>query len=79
MEPIKEHKCSGGEIMAISGYLCPKCGSRDVYRSRRRGLDKLWSIAGFYPFSCEETFCKKRFYRRTRRFAKPVPTPWKTE
>jgi hypothetical protein len=65
--------------MAISGYLCPRCGSQDVYRSRRRGMDKAFSIFGFYPFSCEERTCNKRFHRRTRRFAKPVPSPWKTE
>jgi hypothetical protein len=65
--------------MAISGHLCPRCGCQDVYRSRRRGLDKAISILGFYPFLCEDFNCKKRFYRRTRRFAKFVPSPWKTE
>jgi hypothetical protein len=65
--------------MAVSGHLCPRCGSPDVYRSRRRKIEYLFSLAGFYPFFCEELTCKKRFYRRTRRFAKPVPSPWKTE
>jgi hypothetical protein len=65
--------------MAISGYLCPKCGSQDVYRSRRRKPEKILSVLGFYPFHCEDNTCNHRFYRRTRRFAKPVPSPWKTE
>jgi predicted RNA-binding Zn-ribbon protein involved in translation (DUF1610 family) len=65
--------------MAISGYLCPQCGSQDVYRSRRRGLEKVLSLTGFYPYHCEDSSCDYRFYRRTRYFAKPRPSPWKTE
>ncbi len=65
--------------MGVSGHLCPRCGSQEVYRSRRRGLDKVISLFGLYPFSCNGFGCKKRFYRRTRRFAKPVPSPWETE
>jgi hypothetical protein len=65
--------------MAISGYLCPQCGCQDVYRSRRRNIEKLLSIAGFYPYQCQEHVCHHRFYRRTRRFARPVLSPWKTE
>jgi hypothetical protein len=62
--------------MAVSGHLCPRCGSKDVYRSRRRGIEHLFSIFGFYPFFCEELACHKRFYRRTRRFAKPTSSSW---
>jgi hypothetical protein len=65
--------------MAPSGYLCPRCGSRDVYRSRRNALEKIFSIFGFYPFLCEERTCGKRFYRRTRYHAKPQPSPWESE
>jgi hypothetical protein len=63
--------------MSRSGYSCPKCGCIDVYRSRRRSmLDRLISLFGFYPYSCEENTCLKRFYRFSRRNVQPT-NPWK--
>jgi predicted RNA-binding Zn-ribbon protein involved in translation (DUF1610 family) len=41
---------------------CPKCGSDEILRSQRRGLDKLLSIANLYPYRCRNYNCETRFY-----------------
>jgi hypothetical protein len=58
--------------MSVSGYKCPKCECFDVYRSRRRGFDRIISLFGYYPFICEERLCRHRFYRKNRQ---PVNSP----
>lgn len=41
---------------------CPRCGGRDIRRSRRRGFwEHLLSKAGFFPYSCRS--CRNRFIR----------------
>jgi hypothetical protein len=44
---------------AVSSLKCPKCGSQQVRRSRRRGVERLLSLARIYPFRCEH--CCERF------------------
>jgi DNA-directed RNA polymerase subunit RPC12/RpoP len=43
---------------------CPRCGSRDVDRSRRRRFEQLVAVLGWYPFRCHA--CSRRFLRRSR-------------
>jgi hypothetical protein len=41
---------------------CPHCGSREIHRSRARGIIErhIVSILRFYPHRCES--CDSRFY-----------------
>jgi hypothetical protein len=52
--------------MMAKSLVCPKCGCTDVSRSRRRWYDKLFSWFGYYPFTCDEMECEKRFYQKRR-------------
>jgi hypothetical protein len=50
--------------------VCPKCGSTDVHRSRRRTFkDHLRTLVFMRPFRCFQ--CKLRFY--SWRFDKKIP------
>jgi predicted RNA-binding Zn-ribbon protein involved in translation (DUF1610 family) len=42
--------------------LCPHCGSREVHRSRARGIIERHIVRAFrfYPHRCES--CDRRFY-----------------
>ena len=44
-------------------HICPRCGGREVRRSRKRGLvEQLVSrILSIHPYRCEE--CDHRHYR----------------
>ncbi len=48
--------------MFLSSFSCPRCKSRDVHRSHRRGMDWLLSGMGFRPIKCLS--CDHRFYVR---------------
>lgn len=51
---------------------CPKCGSKDVRRSRVRGLrDVLAGLYGMAPHRCRS--CRKRFFQRPARASKDSP------
>jgi hypothetical protein len=41
---------------------CPHCGSDEIVRSRRRGVDLLLSFANVYPYRCRHYNCERRFY-----------------
>jgi ssDNA-binding Zn-finger/Zn-ribbon topoisomerase 1 len=41
---------------------CPSCGSDEILRSRRRGLDHLLALANLYPYRCRHYSCERRFY-----------------
>jgi proteasome lid subunit RPN8/RPN11/DNA-directed RNA polymerase subunit RPC12/RpoP len=44
--------------------LCPRCGSRNLRRSRRRGpIERVRGILGFYSYRCHE--CLSRFFLKT--------------
>src|SRR5438093_5834922 len=40
---------------------CPRCTSTAVRRSHRKGIERLLSLLGIYPFRCEN--CSYRFKR----------------
>jgi hypothetical protein len=39
---------------------CPRCSSEETRRSARRGIERVLSWVGLYPFRCEA--CNGRFY-----------------
>ena len=43
--------------------VCPRCNSKYIHRSRRRGIFELsvLSLVPIRPFRCED--CDRRFYR----------------
>jgi proteasome lid subunit RPN8/RPN11 len=44
--------------------ICPRCGSRQVRRSRRTGpIERLREVFGFYPYRCHE--CLSRSFLKT--------------
>ncbi len=47
---------------------CPKCGTKKVRQSSRRGvLEYLMSLLGVYPYDCTHYTCQHRFYWRGSR------------
>jgi hypothetical protein len=40
---------------------CPRCGSDDTRRSKRRGAERLLSHVGLWPYRCGA--CGERFHR----------------
>jgi len=44
---------------------CPRCSSTDVRRSRRRVVEHVLSLLGFYPYRCWG--CMRRFVANGRR------------
>jgi hypothetical protein len=40
---------------------CPRCSSDETRRSARRGIERVLSLVGVYPFRCER--CAARFLR----------------
>lgn len=47
---------------------CSSCDSTDIWRSKRHGIDYLFSLVGVYPYRCRH--CLKRWYHFGRRLAK---------
>ena len=47
--------------LSMSAMGCPRCGSGDARRSRRRGLERLLSLFGIWPYRCSA--CGERFHR----------------
>jgi proteasome lid subunit RPN8/RPN11 len=44
--------------------ICPKCGSKQVRRSRRQGpFERFYEVFGFYPYRCHE--CLSRSFVKT--------------
>jgi hypothetical protein len=41
---------------------CPSCGSVNTLRAHRRGIEKLYSVFGHFPFLCVD--CHARFMAR---------------
>jgi hypothetical protein len=47
---------------------CPSCQSENTHRSHRQGaLERAASVAGIYPFRCDD--CGNRFLARRRRIS----------
>lgn len=49
----------GGLSMSRHTLVCPRCGSEDVRRSRRRRVEHLVSWIGVLPYRCDA--CSRRF------------------
>ncbi len=49
---------------------CPRCGSRDLRRSRRRSVERLVSWLRYFPFRCMR--CAHRFVGRAVQYAHPM-------
>jgi hypothetical protein len=49
--------------MLLTEHVCPRCGSSEVFYSRRRGFAEKWvlPLAMLRPFRCAE--CFQRYYR----------------
>ena len=45
--------------------VCPKCGGKGLRRSRRGSFERLWVLAGLYPYRCEECLSRS-LHRRSR-------------
>jgi hypothetical protein len=66
--------------MVLTEYICPRCGSSEVFYSRRRNFTEKWilRLALLRPFRCAE--CFERYYRsvfiqaREPRERKAVPS-----
>jgi hypothetical protein len=46
--------------MLPASYTCPSCKCHALYRTRRRGLGWLMSLAGFSPARCMT--CRRKCY-----------------
>ncbi|MFN7918191.1 MAG: hypothetical protein U0Q55_22805 [Vicinamibacterales bacterium] len=59
------------EAQAPTGPQCPRCGSRDVHRSRTRTWERpLRFISSLQPYRCYA--CRWRGWRRARYGSEPL-------
>lgn len=58
-----------------SGSVCPRCSSRKIRRSKRKGFWErlILDPAGIRPYRCEE--CDERFFRYRGRDSQGSNTP----
>jgi len=43
--------------------VCPKCGGKHLRRTHREWIERLWGLAGFYPYRCEECLSRSLHQR----------------
>jgi len=55
------HRPDRGAMPSRVMMRCPRCTSEDTRRSPRRGIERMLSLVGLYPFRCER--CGARFRR----------------
>jgi DNA-directed RNA polymerase subunit RPC12/RpoP len=48
---------------------CPTCGSQAARRSKRNGLERLFSALDYFPYRCRK--CWERFWQRESKWNAP--------
>ena len=63
----------------MPGFVCPKCGSDRLRRSRTRGFsEKLKKVLGWRAYRCREKSCGWRGLLKTKSFREGLPKELRT-